>query len=638
MKIFLVNLFFIFQLSVFCQISEQFTENTVFENLNCKGTVGKFIINENEQLQLNDISASGSNNQAYLSLPSESINNGIWELSVIINATTSSGNYVRYYLVSDNDSLSSDLNGYYVMIGNTADEISLYRQTGSDKIKIIDGADARIATSTVDVRVKVTRDEEGNWELFSKLASETDFTLEGSCSDFSIFKSSYSGIFVNYSSGNKLNYYFDDWQVTGEKYVNPYDVQPDDIVFNEIMVKPSPNVALPEAEYIELYNRTDKKINLSGFSITDNGKKYGLENCFILPNSYLLLCSETNLTKFTPYGKCSGMTSFPTLTDAGKLLYFENSEGKVISWVEYSDKWYADDFKTVGGWSLECIDVNNTSNNNDNWHASTDNKGGTPCQSNSVATTNIDVIKPQIVNLSILSNDSIEIFFSESMKNESLSEKQNYEISALTIDGITIQYPQQKSVTIHFSTPISEGNIYEMTLKNMTDKNENLLENATIKFAMPETIEPTDLVINEILFNPLADGVDYVELYNRSNKTLDASNLILTSSENGQLKAGSFLSSTVCLIFPTDYVLLTSDLEKVCNEYTCGENANKIKLSTFPSYPDTEGNVVLTSKNATIIDEFFYSEKMHHAMIKNAEGESLERINPNRKQLAFSFF
>ncbi|MDD3405493.1 MAG: hypothetical protein PHH23_04415, partial [Paludibacteraceae bacterium] len=43
---------------------------------------------------------------------------------------------------------------------------------------------------------------------------------------------------------------------------------------------------------------------------------------------------------------------------------------------------------------------------------------------------------------------------------------------------------------------------------------------------------------------------------------------------------------------------------------------------------DDDGNIVVMLNNGKIIDELNYSAKMHHSLLQNSEGVSLERINP----------
>ena len=78
----------------------------------------------------------------------------------------SASNYCRVYLMADQADLSGALNGYFVMIGDSKDEVSLYRQTGSTFSKIIDGRDGILNMSTIEIKIRVVRDEatkDGNY-------------------------------------------------------------------------------------------------------------------------------------------------------------------------------------------------------------------------------------------------------------------------------------------------------------------------------------------------------------------------------------------------------------------------------------------------------------------------------------------
>ena len=62
--------------------------------------------------------------------------NCVWEFWVNLQFATSGLNYVDAYLTADNSNLlSPTLNGYFVRIGNTADDICLYKNTAADRCK-----------------------------------------------------------------------------------------------------------------------------------------------------------------------------------------------------------------------------------------------------------------------------------------------------------------------------------------------------------------------------------------------------------------------------------------------------------------------------------------------------------------------
>jgi hypothetical protein len=54
-------------------------------------------------------------------------------------------------------------------------------------------------------------------------------------------------------------------------------------------------------------------------------------------------------------------------------------------------------------------------------------------------------------------------------------------------------------------------------------------------------------------------------------------------------------------------------------------------LSSLPSYPDEEGDVILLNGQGAVVDEVKYKDDWHFKLIDNAEGVSLERIDPAGK-------
>jgi hypothetical protein len=53
-------------------------------------------------------------------------------------------------------------------------------------------------------------------------------------------------------------------------------------------------------------------------------------------------------------------------------------------------------------------------------------------------------------------------------------------------------------------------------------------------------------------------------------------------------------------------------------------------MTSFPTYPDAAGTVVLLNDSLDIIDEFSYTDKMHSPFLASANGVSLERISLNK--------
>ncbi|RLD67254.1 MAG: hypothetical protein DRI84_03025, partial [Bacteroidetes bacterium] len=145
------------------QIQDDFSDGDFTNNPTWSGTDAQFKINTSDKLQL---SSSGSDT-SYLSTANSLVNNTEWRFYIKQSFNSSSNNHSRIYLISDQSNLINSLNGYYVQFGSTQDDICLYRQDGNTTIKIISGTYGNTGNSINEFTIKITRDANGDWELFS---------------------------------------------------------------------------------------------------------------------------------------------------------------------------------------------------------------------------------------------------------------------------------------------------------------------------------------------------------------------------------------------------------------------------------------------------------------------------------------
>ncbi|MBQ9201859.1 MAG: lamin tail domain-containing protein [Bacteroidales bacterium] len=144
-----------------------------------------------------------------------------------------------------------------------------------------------------------------------------------------------------------------------------------------------------------------------------------------------------------------------------------------------------------------------------------------------------------------------------------------------------------------------------------------------------ENAYPTLLSINELLFDPLKDGVDYVEIVNVSDHAVDLSGIYLCNrSAAGVLSAGKVLSQESCLLSPGGYCLLSSDTARVAADYGFPADSLRLQIKSFPSFPNESGCVVLTDRQGVRIDEFPYTKYLHHPLVSVREGIALEKMHP----------
>ena len=199
--------------SVKAQFAENFTDGNFTDNPAWTGGTTDFIVNSSGQLQSNNTTASST---YYLSTVNTLATTAEWDFNVNLGFATSSANYADIFLTaSASDFTSNVTTGYFIRIGNTADEICLYRKDGNSSIKIIDGADGTTNNSSNSIKIKVTRDAANQWSLSRDLSgSGSSFINEGTAVDATYTTSAYFGFLIKQSTASFFQkHFFDDIEI-----------------------------------------------------------------------------------------------------------------------------------------------------------------------------------------------------------------------------------------------------------------------------------------------------------------------------------------------------------------------------------------------------------------------------------------
>jgi hypothetical protein len=416
-----------------------------------------------------------------------------------------------------------------------------------------------------------------------------------------------------------------------------YQAQSYDIVINEIMADETPEVGLPATEYIELFNRTSKPINLSGYSLK-TGSANTIFGCVSIQGSeYLTILPKTGKGDDAIYGNNYIAENYSSLTNTGAEITLNGASGTIISNINFTDQWYGNSDKAAGGWSLEQKDPLNPCGGIENWSASVNATGGTPGKVNSINAPNPDTNAPEIVRIAYLSPIDIVVYFSEP-----LSENTIYDVANYSIDNgignpyyIVPYYPEISKIGIHLQTPLQVGIIYSLSINGtLTDCVGNLINTVISgRFAIPQKIVAGDLILNELLFNPKTDGYDFAEFYNASEKVITL-NEVKIANVDTLAKTSSNLSiidTLGYLVFPHQYYVMSEKVESVKKQYYTSNPKNFIDVNSMPTMNVGDGSFGLILNNDTILDALMYTEDMHYPLIRDKKGVSLERISFNRK-------
>ena len=406
-----------------------------------------------------------------------------------------------------------------------------------------------------------------------------------------------------------------------------------DVVIDEIMADQTPQIALPSNEWIELKNVSANPINLQNWRIGDlTGQSGPMPNFILQPDSFVIVCTGSAVAAMQVYGRVISVTSFPSLDNDGDQLYLKSNTGLTIHAVSYSLSWYQNAVKSDGGWTLEMIDTKNPCAGISNWKASIDARGGSPGIKNSVEAVNNDQSTPSIKNAYAIDNLNIVIVFDEPVDSLKGATIANYIIDGgLSIQSAISISPLFDKVQLRLTTAMQTSKVYNITVNNVADcKNNSVGSKNKVKIGLPVDAAVMEMVINEILFNPKSGASDYVEFYNRSNKIFDANKLYIANrNSSGAINSPKLISTIPYYVFPGDYIVVTEDAVNLPLNYMVQNPDAVFVVSSMPSFPDDQGDVILLNLQGAVVDEVKYLDDWQFALIANPDGVSLERIDPD---------
>lgn len=710
----------------FSQFTDDFSDGDFTANPAWTGDDTLFVIDADE-LRSNKDTATAAVTY-YLSTPSTLAADAQWEFFINLKFGTSGANYVDVYLISDVADLSAPNNGYFVRIGNTDDEISLYEINGGSETMIIDGMDGLLGSSN-PFNIKVKRDLTNLWTLEYDAGPTGNYLNGGTVVNSTITASNYFGICIEQSTAGSpaFNHFFDNFSVgpipvdtfppvlssvsatsdtTLDVFYNevvskasaeilanysadnglgsPASATRDmtdssvvhlefatafgngvlntltvsniadnlgnimvdpasetfsyfladigevfDIVINEIFADPAPAVGLPEKEFIELYNNSNKVIDLAGYTFSDATSSASLPAGFMAPGGYLILCANADTNAFKSFGAVMGVSSLPSLNNSGDDLSLRSNTGLLMHSVSYSDTWYNNAFKEYGGWSLEMIDPDNPCAESSNWAACVNANGGTPGKVNSVAGSNPDNQAPVLSRADAIDSLNVLLSFNEPIDSMSLATASFAINNGISILSDTVM--SSKTIKLVLAAELQLNVVYTVTVSGAFDCVGNLLgaENTAV-FALPEQGLPGDLIINEILSDPIESGSDFIELYNNSDRFINLDGWQLAAMGADTIDDYEPIASSPYVLFPGDYVMLSTDTANIKETYPLAHSSSFLQMDGFPTYSNDNGTVILINNLLEVSDSITYDVSMHFSLLNDEDGVSLERMDFDR--------
>lgn len=456
----------------------------------------------------------------------------------------------------------------------------------------------------------------------------------------SLSKMSTTGLYCKYTkTRSQANFYFDSYELKfSEKAAEvvvpdePEEHEPEkpevvakrvinrgDVVISEIMANPTAGGVLPNAEYIEIYNRTDSVIYLNQWTVSTLAKSGQISDTYLEPHTYLLLIASSKASLFTEYENVAEIASpyaYNSLTNSGTTVVLRDGDERVIDVMIYKSA-----TKDV---SIERIDLDNLSLSAENQTNSVSNDGGTPCAVNSVKAENRDESSPKYVFELNSSCDTLTITFDEPIDTAKFERVAYFNGEKIGLTLTSFDEVMLERFEFALSKVVTAFGIYSFYGITDLSGNVTICNNENYGLEPIEYLEATYrgcVVINEVMAKPSDDwglpNYEYVELFNSSGAAVNLKGWTLSTSTKTGVMPEFVLGAG-------DYVVLvTSGAVQSFSEY-----GSVIALSPWTATSITNANCELTLSDPSgrIIDFFQYESSLLSAD-KQIGGWSLERVS-----------
>ncbi len=699
-------LFFLMPISLWAQVTvfDAFKDGDFNQNPTWWGDTNSFQVETG--LRLND-SLAGT---AYLATYSPISEGAAWYFKLRLDFNPSSSNFTDLVVMSDRDSLGQGFRGYFLRVGNSKDQICLWRSDGSSAQSLFCSHEDLLDHPSLDLEIRLSRDLDFWWRLELAL-NGAPFVSIDSILDSSYRLSRAAGWICNYTKTRSDRFYLDSihWQgfpaldsvapqIEDQAFISPkvlrlfanesvlaldsalvdglklqlmggaqeadsldllasqsfpandsfrlavfglqdpfgnkrdtfldlYRLEANwgDLRINEIMADPSPVVGssllgFPEQEYLELVNRRLRPLDLKGWQLMIGAQRFALDGVELKPLEYLLLIDEDGRSDWPIEASIATLPwSTYQLKNEGVFIGLLSPEGYWIDTLSYRLEWYGSEEKSEGGWSLACKNIDLDCRGAGNWTASIEEEGGSPNALNSVANLPADTLAPKLLSVEVDRSDFVKFFFDEAIFLDSTAYSLSPELTAESL------WVVGKSLAIFFKEPMQEGLLYQL---DWTGALRDCFGNfwwEEPSFGLGARAPKQSVLVSEVLFNPVPEGCDFIEIYNASGQIIDLRELSLAKWDRSTNTLGATfpLTDQARILRPAEVLVLCEDEEALRKTHQA--KAEQIIKMDLPSLGDEGVALVLQNAYAERVDQVEVDAAWHAPFLGDLEGVSLKR-------------
>lgn len=201
---------------LYAQFSDSFLDGDFSGDPEWIGTTNCFTVDVDQPALRLD--APAETGEASLFTASQSMEDAVWQFSFRMGFNPSSANYARVYLAGDRTDIAQLQQAFYLVLGSSADNVSLWQVNEGQHELLIEGLTGRLNSNSPEGDIRVTRHRGGQMMLETKAGEE--WIEEGRVDGTEGFAGRWFGLSCHYTATRSTLFWFTDFLVEGAAYTD----------------------------------------------------------------------------------------------------------------------------------------------------------------------------------------------------------------------------------------------------------------------------------------------------------------------------------------------------------------------------------------------------------------------------------
>lgn len=387
-----------------------------------------------------------------------------------------------------------------------------------------------------------------------------------------------------------------------------------ELVINEIQYAPNS----PEPEWVEIYNTSNKDLEISGFTVSDKINSSDPITLSIEAFGFAVITKDAAplIEKYDLPTDNIYETNLPGLNNTNDVIKIA-TQGITYDSLLYDSKW------GEAGKSLERINYFKSSNDNNNWGISTST--ATPTKVNSIAKY-LDIA---IVSANLESNGMrLVVENNGNISTDSLS--LGVAVNGNQLTQLKFDKLEAKSDNDYFLDFNDIG--YSPKTNDKVELNINLdfdvnSTNNYYIYYIGDVTKQGDVLINELMYDIDESHFEFVEIYNAGKTEIPLTNWYI--ADGTDVKNGRYnLINTSTTLMPKEYAIIVSD--SLAFEFIEENRRDKVLFTRRKLALNKSGDIIcLFNEKKQLMDSLTYSNSWHESYLNETKNISLEKLQPS---------